>query len=234
MVYNFISNMTSTMRLALSNQQHFCAFCKLSSKNSNLCTSCYELLRRNASYCICCGRSLSNATLCGQCLKKPPHYQTLIAGCDYQFPINKAISRIKFEGQIDLLKSLSICLIDNIKQSSVPLPDAIIPIPLHPARVSSRGFNQSLFIANQLAKAFNINVLSDCLIRVKNTPQQIGLTAQQRRNNLKSAFKVIRPIPTRIAIVDDVVTTTATISEASRTCHTHGCQHVSIWCLAKT
>ncbi|GAA0204584.1 hypothetical protein GCM10009123_09990 [Kangiella japonica] len=114
-----------------------------------------------------------------------------------------------------------------------PYPEAILAVPLHPKRLQERGFNQSEIITKHLSQSLGIPTAGN-LIRVKNTPHQIGLSEKQRRKNLNNAFDVRGTLPSHIALVDDVVTTGSTVNEATKLCLRYGAQRVDVWCLAKT
>lgn len=207
-------------------------------KHQGICPSCTDAVMRKGSHCQQCGFKLKspNAKKCGECVIKPKLYQKLIAACDYKYPVNNSISQMKFNQQMDIIRGLSTMLAATAERhySEQTLPALLIPIPLHPKRLFSRGYNQSELIANQLSSKLNIPTDSTQLTRIKNTPHQIGLKAVERRKNLKDAFVVSQALPEHIALIDDVVTTGTTITEACKTCLKHGAKRIDIWCLAKT
>lgn len=167
---------------------------------------------------------------------KSPRYQALISATHYEFPVNHAISEMKFEKQLHHIRSFSNLLLNELiaYYQDIPLPQAIVPIPLHSNRLRERGFNQSQLIAKHLTRKLDIPLLEHALIRIKDTPHQIGLKAVERRKNLKRAFTVKQELPKHIALIDDVVTTGSTIQEASKQCLKHGVERIDVWCLAKT
>ncbi|WP_235801892.1 ComF family protein [Halopseudomonas pelagia] len=117
------------------------------------------------------------------------------------------------------------------------LPDALIPMPLHRKRQAQRGFNQALELARPMARTLGCPMLSATLKRVQATHTQQGLTAQQRKHNLRGAFECSAPEKVtglHLALIDDVLTTGATADEASYTLLKAGAQSVSIWCVART
>lgn len=143
---------------------------------------------------------------------------------------------MKFEKQLHHIRSFSNLLLNELiaYYQDIPLPQAIVPIPLHSNRLRERGFNQSQLIAKHLTRKLDIPLLEHALLRIKDTPHQIGLKAVERRKNLKRAFTVKQELPKHIALVDDVVTTGSTIQEASKQCLKHGVERIDVWCLAKT
>jgi len=111
----------------------------------------------------------------------------------------------------------------------------IVPIPLHPARLRARRFNPAALLARDLARQLGIPCRADLLHRVRDTPSQTELGRSQRRRNLAGAFRCARAQPApRIWLVDDVVTTGATLSEAARALRAAGAREVSALCAART
>ncbi len=218
---------------------HSCVFCGLSSSKQPICSVCVIALKSDSGSCFQCSEAITTSNAdqrCGVCIKSPKPYHRLIAACHYDFPVNRAISRFKFNRQLHLGKALTDLLAAKISiaYQSDYLPQMIIPIPLHHKRLAERGFNQSSLIAQQLSHCFGIPNKEQAIVRVKNTPHQIGLKAIKRRKNLKGAFKINNPLPMHVVLIDDVVTTGTTITEATNECLNHGAERVDIWCLAKT
>lgn len=111
----------------------------------------------------------------------------------------------------------------------------LIPVPLSAARYRSRGFNQSALIAAEAAKMLAIPVNLRCVRRIRETPPQTGLPAAARRRNLRGAFEVVHPVPsgTRVAIVDDVMTTGATVEALAATLKRAGAGWIDVWACAR-
>lgn len=218
-----------------------CSFCGLGHTTTGLCTTCESAIELNEPSCQRCASPINveseqaMASHCGACLKKPPPYQKVITASRYHFPVDKALSDLKFSNQLHYARSLSHLLQKKVKANydESSLPEALLAIPLHPNRISARGFNQSELVAQHLEKAVGIPRLK-ALTRVKDTPHQIGLSEKQRRKNLNNAFKLQHPLPKKVALIDDVVTTGSTVSEAAKLCLKHGVETVDVWCLAKT
>ncbi len=113
--------------------------------------------------------------------------------------------------------------------------DLIMPIPLHPTRLRERGYNQSALIAQKLSKEFNIPLINNNLIRIRNTPSQTNLNKKERWTNIKGAFKI--KYPTNInkkftLLIDDLLTTGATTSEAALTLKKSGAKKVGVLTIA--
>ncbi|HEY9032073.1 MAG TPA: ComF family protein [Kangiella sp.] len=248
MVYNLFSIVRESTPQFTGN----CSLCGLNAEHLGFCEPCLSAVQRQGQYCQQCGNSLGKqpfgatcgqclgkqpfGATCGQCLRKPPRYQKLVAATHYEFPVSHAISEMKFEKQLHHIRSFSNLLIEEINNhyQNKELPEAIVPIPLHSNRLRERGFNQSQLIAKHLTRKLQVPLLDHALLRVKDTPHQIGLKAIERRKNLKRAFEIKQTMPKHIALVDDVVTTGSTIQEASKQCLKHGVERIDVWCLAKT
>lgn len=218
-----------------------CSFCSMTKTELGVCDTCLNAIESVGHFCSRCASTLETKEAqdlhreCGQCINKPPVYDTVITATRYKYPVDKALSELKFNKQLHYARSLSHVLERKVRQRYIesPLPQALVPIPLHPKRLKERGFNQSQLITQQLASSLNIPQAS-ALARVKDTPHQVGLSEKQRRKNLNNAFHLNSPLPQHIALVDDVVTTGSTVTEATKLCRKQGVKRVDIWCLAKT
>lgn len=119
--------------------------------------------------------------------------------------------------------------------SAAALPDFIVPMPLHSSRLRERGFNQALEIARGVSKKTGIALLPAVCKRIKNTPSQTGLPWKAREKNVKGAFTCQADLAgRRIAILDDVMTTGATLNELAKVLRKSGAIHVSGWVVART
>ena len=123
----------------------------------------------------------------------------------------------------------------SIKHRKSNLPECIIPVPLHPQRLRVRGFNQALELARIIAKQLNIPLNYSLCQRDKSTPFQSGLSAKQRKQNLKNAFIVTKPHAYKhVAIFDDVVTTGTTVNELAKQLKNSGVETIEVWAIART
>ena len=113
-------------------------------------------------------------------------------------------------------------------------PDLVVPVPLHPRRLRQRGFNPAGLLARAAARAHRVRVDPTALYRLRDTPSQTGLDRRQRRANLRDAFAARRRVPARVWLVDDVVTTGATLAEAARALRAAGARRVIGVCAAST
>lgn len=153
----------------------------------------------------------------------------------YQSPIDRLLLGIKFGKHLRDLHTLGSLTATGILSQVDCLPQAILPIPLHPGRLQQRGFNQALELARPLARQAGIPLIKYAVVRQRATQAQTELDSRQRLRNLHQAFVVREPLPYRhIAVFDDVITTGATAGEVARLLRVHGVQRVDIWSCART
>lgn len=226
-------------RLSLSGQ---CVACCAGFKGQGLCPACLEALPYNHQHCRQCALPLAFAptkpVLCGGCLKHPPSFDRVITPLRYQFPVNRLISRYKYSNQRALGRPLISVLVnevsDHLTRSPTLRPDVLIPSPMHPAKQRKRGFNQAEDIAEQLSISIGIPWSVTLVKRQRAGTAQSGLNRQQRLANLKGAFVITGRPPSRIAIIDDVMTTGATARMLAQTLKAAGAAEVEVWALART
>ncbi|CEO37838.1 amidophosphoribosyltransferase [Photobacterium kishitanii] len=183
-------------------------------------------------YCQHCGTTtLSTVAHCGRCLSTPPLWQRLYRLGEYRPPLQQLVHQLKFYGKFWLAQPLAQQLARQITQ---PAP-LLLPVPLHWRRYCQRGFNQSHQLALALATIFNSRVNHSAFQRLRHTPSQQQLTKTQRRRNLQQAFTLRqRVLPNHVAIIDDVVTTGATVHQLTQLLIHHGVKHVDIYTLCHT
>jgi ComF family protein len=174
-----------------------------------------------------------DAPLCGRCLSNPPAFDATVAPFTHQGAVRHLITGLKFNAQYKNARLLGLLLAESL-QANPQRPDCIMPVPLHKARYRERGFNQSIEIARTVSKTLQIPVDVNVCVRHRNTPHQTTLTAKQRRTNIKNAFTVTKPITAQhIAIVDDVMTTGATVHELAMVLKKAGVARVDVWVCAR-
>lgn len=214
-----------------------CILCNLSSKTFDICEPCTISLEKNTNCCYRCGEtfesSVNTSEICGKCIYTPPAYDETHAPFIFQSGIRYLIHNLKFHNSYKNSRLLG-RLISESLQNTASLPELIIPVPLHPVRYRQRGFNQSLEIARTVSNQLKIPLDYSSCQRKKYTLQQSDLPAKRRKNNLRNAFTIARPINAdHIVILDDVMTTGATANELAKTLKKAGVCRVDVWVCAR-
>ncbi len=155
------------------------------------------------------------------------------AAFDYRFPIDCLLPRLKFHRDFAAGRVLSHCLVDHFATLERPL--ALVPIPLHRSRLRTRGYDQALELAKPLARALKLPLRTDLLQRGRATHAQSELHANARQRNVQGAFRLINdsPLPSHIALFDDVMTTGATLHAAALVLRHAGVQRIEAWVCAR-
>lgn len=219
----------------------------------DLCPPCAAQLPWNASACIACAIPLPcllrgtgasfgrprDAQLCGACLQeaavavRPASLTEVHAACVYAAPVDRLLLRFKFHR--DLAAGGLLAQLMAQAFVALPRPAAVMPVPLHRARLRQRGYDQALELARPLARALGVPLLDQVLTRTRATAPQSQLDAAQRRRNLHGAFEVRdRALPpAHVVLVDDVMTTGATLHAAAAALKRAGAQRVDAWVCAR-
>lgn len=191
-----------------------------------------------------CGRCAAQVppgtATCGACLHEPPLQQCAVTVADYAFPWDRLVVELKFNGQVDLAGPLAECLAGAVQRAAAHhAVDLVAPVPLSPARLRERGFNQAWEIARRVAAQTSLPARPTLLQRPLDGAHQADLPRAQRAVNLRHAF-FVEPADRaavhgrRIAIVDDVLTTGATAREAAAALLQAGAAAVQVWTIART
>ena len=221
----------------------------ISSKNTHpsihaVCRPCLvELPWHPKASCPQCGLS-SDGNVCGSCLNSPPDFDATKAVFLYAYPINAMMQRYKYGNSLNLGDTFGQFLAEKINaENCLANIDLIIPMPMHPQRLKERSFNQALEIAKVLTKLLSKNCKEKLdykiIERPTLTPPQASLPLKERVKNIKGAFKVnvdmLNKIQgKRIAIIDDVMTSGASLNELAKTLKKAGASHVECWVIART
>lgn len=201
----------------------------------DLCAGCANELPRNEHACCRCAVPLlPPATICLECRYHPPSFVRAYAPFLYLSPVDFLLKGLKFHGRLSHARLLGELLADALAMQPGPLPQALIPVPLHPARLRERGFNQALELARPVARQLGVPLL-DYGRRIRRTPPQMGLDAAARRTNLRGAFQASGPLPVQhVAVLDDVLTTGSTLREFTAVLAAAGAETIVVWALART
>jgi ComF family protein len=218
--------------------KYHCLLCDESSP-LRICRYCQGFLIKPRHSCQQCALPLKHFALyCGQCLKQPPAYDTVFSPFSYQTPLSTLILDYKQKGHEYAGKGLSDIFCESVfrhyQQQHILLPSLITPVPMHWRSQWSRGFNQSAFFSRALSKHLNITHFDDSR-RIKWTKPQKALSQKERIKSLRNNFLVTKPLHGEsIVIVDDVMTTGATVNTLALELKRAGAGNVSVWVLART
>jgi ComF family protein len=215
-------------------------FCGFDSENldMDLCSYCKDILPWLQDRCYKCGTQLkqhTEAMICEKCISNPPPYERLCALFTYEPPIRGLINRLKFNHQLYPAQLFATLMLEAINRwySNKPLPNVIIPVPLHDKRYRQRGYNQAFEIASPIAAALKIPIDQSICQRIKYTVAQARLTRIDRLKNLESAFIANINNLDNVVLFDDVVTTGSTIRALSSALQTAGVKHIEVWAVCR-
>lgn len=207
-----------------------------------ICAACWLRLKRNTPpFCRSCGRRLDKRgfakNICLHCQRQTLHFDRAFSPCVYEGRIRELIHEFKYNGRDCLGRPLSRLMIEFIKDYSVPMQalDYLVPMPLHSSRLREREFNQAQVLSEFIAAEFRKEVLGNLLLRRRRTKSQADLEMDKRLLNIKGSFSVADNGPIKgknLLLVDDVLTTGATSSEAARTLKDSGANIVFVLTLA--
>lgn len=216
-----------------------CVLCRHPAQRAqNICYLCEQTLSSVAHSCQQCAHPLSMGHLrCGVCLQNTPPFEYTFALFPYCEPISQLILGLKFQQKLTYAQTLGELLTKQIRTNwykDKPLPNVILPVPLHPRRLRERGFNQAVEIARPIAKALDIPVDLHGLKRTRQTTAQAELPAAARKSNVQHAFTACRDYYGQsIAVIDDVVTTGHTIRACCTELKRAGAGDIHVWCAAR-
>lgn len=205
-----------------------------------VCYWCEQQLELTLPRCLRCGFPKSTeVTECEQCCRKPCVWDGLIPVGGYHPPLSKLLHQLKFAAQTAHVVMLSRLMLLNYlyyrRQYAWQKPDAIVVVPLHPKRFAQRGFNQSELLARPLARWLSCDYFPQAVRRVKATTTQHTLGRATRQRNLRHAFELTMNLAgLHIVVIDDVVTTGATVTEIVYLLQNQQVASVQVWCLCRT
>ena len=228
-----------------------CLLCRRRSRRDvDLCLECEAALERNDWACPVCAEpgppGPTGAGICGACIVAPPPWRMMLAPFTYAAPLTRVVEGLKSGNGLRQARALGMLLAASAeaRYRNDVLPDALIPMPLTRRRFRKRGFNQAELLAGVVGRALNRPLAKGRLIRTRDAPPQRTLPRSARLGNVRGAFAVrVRsplrlslypPLPPRVALVDDVTTTGATVRAATDALRAAGASEVDVWVAAKT
>jgi ComF family protein len=192
-----------------------------------LCAACIAELPALPRSCPRCALPSPAGAVCGSCLTHPPHFDATLALWRYEFPCDGLVQALKYRARLALAGFFA----RSLASRTMPEVDLIVPMPLHPRRLAERGFNQALEIARHLGRP----IAPRGVLRVKHTPPQTELPYEERANNVRGAFLCKLDLTgARVAVLDDVMTTGATLNELARVLKRAGAARVENLVIART
>ena len=208
-----------------------CLLCGEESGPELLCAACAAELPALAEHCPQCALPNPAGAVCGSCLDRPPHYDRTLALWRYEFPCDRLVQALKYRARLALAGFFA----RNLASRPIPEVDLIVPMPLHPKRLAERGFNQALEIARGFARHLGRPIEPRGVLRVKDTPPQTELPYEERAKNVRGAFLCKLDLSgASVGVVDDVMTTGATLNELARALKRAGATRVENFVIART
>ena len=199
--------------------------------------------------CTLCGEMFKSRTgtdhICGECLSEAIYFDHIRSAGQYDGALMTAVHGLKYNQKTQLARPLGRLLFHTLNSyPEIGIPDMIVPVPLHPAKLKNRGFNQSALILAQWPEFFrqtgrrmpDIALDGKILRRIRKTPTQTGLSRQVRKENIRRAFSVVKKGPIQgknLLLLDDVCTTGATVNECARVLKSGGAACVNVLTLAR-
>lgn len=207
-----------------------------------ICIDCQKHLPWHTQpQCPQCGLLSFNNQICGHCLKSPPDFDATYSLFTYDFPLDALLHRYKYGSMLNLSHSFANLMASHLLQNHINTQeiDLIIAMPMHKKRLQERGFNQALEIAKLVSSQLKIPLDYQCCQRNKLTPPQASLPLKERIKNIRGVFSLNEKPASklaglRIALIDDVMTTGASLNELAKTIKKAGASHVECWVIART
>ena len=210
-----------------------CVLCAAPSHARMVCRDCLASLPLLRAHCLRCALPLPSPGVCGRCLGSEPHFDGAFAAYEYRFPVDRLVQRFKYGGDLAIGRWLALELAQRVRDE--PRPQLLLPMPLTPARLRSRGFNQAAQIARVVAASLGVATRMRAVERVRESPSQSGLGRRARRANLRGAFRCRAPLRgSHVVLVDDVITTGASADAVCAVLKRAGAARVDVWALART
>jgi len=211
-----------------------CLLCGGPAADALLCRPCADSLPRLPdALCPVCALPTPGAGICGACQTRRPNFDATTAAFRYDFPVDRLVQSLKYQHRLALAPWFATAML-----ALSPPPgrhDLLLALPLAPRRLAERGFNQALEIARPLAHALSLPLELDlCVRRIEGVPQA-SLPWRARQRNVRGIFEVQRDLTGKsVLVVDDVMTTGASLNELARTLKKHGAARVDNWVAART
>lgn len=233
-----------TVNIRLKNLQHWllpgnCPLCAARApRGRDLCPDCERSLPYLSAVCRRCAAPFHHPEAsgghCGRCQKQPPAFARAEAAFEYAPPVSQLIQDLKYHRQLYNARILGQYLAAHLETRNHQLPDVMVPVPLHPARLRERGYNQALELARPLARRLQLPLKPGAVRRIRATPPQTQLPRKLREKNVRGVFRVDTDVERlRVAIVDDVMTSGHTVNALAACLRKAGAAEVVVWVVAR-
>lgn len=209
-----------------------CVLCGQVEHDAFLCPGCRADLPVSAPGCPVCAIETRAGEVCGRCLRRAPAFDRTVAAYRYAAPLDQLIQRFKYAHDLSVARALGEIMADAAEGIVF---DAIVPVPLHRSRLAERGFNQSVELARPLSRRSGLPLCLAELQRTRQTSSQAGLSLLARRRNMRGAFQALARFDgQRVLVIDDVMTTGATLDAVARCLKQAGAREVVNLVCART
>ena len=215
-----------------------CYWCGRISGADPACAACAEALPWNQAACRACALPLparGGTDVCGACLCEAPPQDRSWAAFRYEAPVQQAIVELKFHARLAPAHVLGTLMAARLATRPQPLPEVLVPMPLHGGRLRRRGYNQAVELGRPLARSLALRFEPGAARRLRATDEQTRLDASGRRRNVRGAFAV-DPAVVRgrhVALLDDVITTGATAADLACAARVAGAARIEVWAAAR-
>jgi ComF family protein len=207
-----------------------CLLCGARCGESMLCEACATGMPHPSPSCPICAMPSPAASVCGACLARPPSFDATLALWPYAYPIDRLVQSLKYQGNLPVARLFGAALTRRVASRVV---DLVVPMPLARERLRARGFNQAVEIAR--ATVGRAPMATADIERTRDTASQTDLPYTARAPNVRGAFACHSALRgRRVAVIDDVMTTGATLSELAETLKHAGAGWVENWVIART
>jgi ComF family protein len=227
---------TSTVRALKRGLPQHCELCAAESGQHLVCEPCTRSLPRSPSACRVCALPLASGEVCGRCLAKPPAFERTIAAFTYAYPVDRLLHAFKYHARLAVAHwcASEVCGAVGTTSSGMAQP-CIAAMPLTHERQRERGFNQALEIARVVSSTLRMELAPDAVRRTKPAPPQTSLPWSERAGNVHGAFVCDHDLAgLDMVVVDDVMTTGASLQELALTLRRAGARSVQNWVVART
>lgn len=211
---------------------HICYVCAAPNQEDPVCKACAaELPRLTGPCCPICALPTVEGSVCGACLKRPPQFDETRVPFSYAFPVDRMVQALKYRHQLHFAPFFGEALA-SMATGSI---DLLIPMPLHRDRLRDRGFNQAVEIARSVSYEARVPMSLEAVMREQNAPPQASLPWKERRRNVRGAFRCVVDLAGKhVVVIDDVMTTGATLGELARSLKARGAARVTNLVAART